>query len=228
MPKFIYLVILFVCAATSIFAQEKATETIYYNISPVGISEYQDLGLVDFRGRKLNLVIFKTEVAGFKDTEKIYSDPSNGLPLWVERDISMWLKKEYITEQYIPQAKSLMITKYNKARNKKIEQHFFTADGPIHNAVLLPFIIRREPNLTIGWSYDIRLPDKMKVTLASIEEVAVPAGKFKAYHFTSVPHKFEIWITADKARIPVKIKGVGFPYTLVMEKRAIGKEVISP
>jgi hypothetical protein len=51
--------------------------------------------------------------------------------------------------------------------------------------------------------------------------VAVPAGKFRAYHFTSAPHKFEIWITADELRLPVKIEGAGgYPYTLMMNKRA--------
>jgi hypothetical protein len=46
----------------------------------------------------------------------------------------------------------------------------------------------------------------------------VPAGKFKAYHFTSTPKKFEIWISKDDYRIPVKIKGLGgYNYTMLMK-----------
>ena len=51
-----------------------------------------------------------------------------------------------------------------------------------------------------------------------MEEIGIPAGKFKVYHFTSNPNKFEIWITQDPLRLPVKIKGAGgLGYTLVME-----------
>ncbi|MFA7272175.1 MAG: hypothetical protein WC090_05650, partial [Candidatus Omnitrophota bacterium] len=77
----------------------------------------------------------------------------------------------------------------------------------------------------IGSSFEITLPGEYTVRLSSIEDVTVPAGKFKAYHFTSEPRKFEIWISADKLRIPVKIKGLGaFSYTLEMKKRVARQE----
>ena len=46
-----------------------AGESILYLISPFGRSEYNDLGVVDLKGIKVNLVIFKTQVLLFKDTE---------------------------------------------------------------------------------------------------------------------------------------------------------------
>jgi len=203
----------------NIFAADVAQETILYEISPFGSSEYQDLGLVELRGSKMNLVIFKTDVAGFKDTEKIYSDPDTFLPLWVERDITMWLRKEYLTEQYFPKANREVISKFENGR--KTKEYFFKANGPIHNAILLPFSLRKIQNLGIGWSCNIRLPEEFKVTLVSVENVSVPAGTFRAYHFTSVPAKFEIWITNDSLRLPVKIKGLGaLSYTLSMKKRS--------
>lgn len=178
------------------------------------------MGPMEFRGRKANLVIFKTQVTGFKDTETIYSDPETGLPLWIERDLSFLFKKEYLTEEYIKDENRLVISKFQD--NKKVTEYKFKANGPIHCAVLLPFSLRNIPDLNIGWSYTIRLPDEFEVKLASIEDVVVPAGKFKAYHFISSPHKFEIWITADKLRLPVKIEGTGgYPYTLMMRKHVI-------
>lgn len=195
----------------------QARETIFYNISPIGVSIYQDMGPVEFRGRKTNLVIFKTQVSGFKDTEKIYSDPETCLPLWIERNLLIWLDKEYLTEEYVKDKNLLIITKFKNG--KKVGGYQFKRSGPINNAVLLPFSLRKIHDLRIGWSYKIRVPNEFEVKLVSIEDVTVPAGKFKAYHFISTPHKFEIWLSVDKLRLPVKIKGAGgYPYMLMMKK----------
>lgn len=213
-----------ICALLScgrISQAAEQTETIFYNISPVGTSVYRDMGLLELRGKPARKVIFSTEVGGFKDTETIYSDPVTWYPFRVERDITMWLHEEDIVEEYNIPANKGAITKFQKG--KKIEQYFLEAKGgPIHSAILLPFSLRKENNLKVGWSCNIRLPDEYKVTLSSIEDITVPAGKFRAYHFTSVPSKFEIWITTDSLRLPVKIKGVGgIPYALVMQKRIV-------
>jgi hypothetical protein len=200
-------------------AAGQARETIFYDIFPVGNSEYRDMGEVEFRGGKANLVIFKTKVVGFKDTETIYSDPETGLPLRVERDVSFLFNREFLTEEYIKDENRLVITKFKYGGKEKVKEYRFKADGPIHCAVLLPFSLRKVPNLKTGWSSTIRLPDQFEVRLVGIEEVVVPAGAFRAYHFTSAPHKFEIWITADERRLPVKIEGAGgYPYTLIMKK----------
>jgi len=204
------------------FAQVEPIETITYDISPLGYSEYQDFGPVEFSGGMANFVIFKTQAMGFKDIEKIYSDPKNHLPLKVEREVSMWLHDEQLIEDYNAGENKLTITKFEGGR--KTKEYLFTADAPIDNAILLPFSLRKVPNLGIGWSYDIRLPDKFKVEIVALEYVTVPAGTFKAYHFMSTPYKFEIWITDDELRLPVKIKGVGgFSYTLSMMKHILKK-----
>jgi hypothetical protein len=197
-------------------------EKIIYNISPLGISEYNDLGALQLDGKVANLITFRTQVAGFDDTERIYSDPQTYLPLKVERDIKMWLKRENITEIY--DAKNNEFT-FKKFKNGKvIEEQVISADGPIHNAILLPFYLRTVPKLDIGWFLDIRLPEKFRVTLTSIEMVDVPAGKFPAYYFTSQPSKFEIWISIDDPRLPLKIKGLGvFDYVLLLRERTLKK-----
>jgi len=219
---YLLLGVLLCVLAGPAFAQREARETISYNISPVGKSEFRDYGQIEFRGRAVNLTIFETQVAGFKDTEKIYSDAKTGLPLWVERDITDWLGKEFLTEDYRQGERKLFITKFKKG--KKVQEYKFNASGPIHNAILIPFSLRREKDLKIGWSTEIRLPQEFKVQLSSIEDITVPAGKFKAYHFTSIPAKFEIWVSADDLRLPVKIKGLGgIPYALVMSKRSGGE-----
>lgn len=195
-------------------------EKIIYNISPVGISEYNDLGMVELDGKIANLITFRTHVAGFDDTERIYSEPVTYLPLRVERDIKMWFKKEYIVESYDIQNNRFTLRKFKD--KKVIEEQVFSSDGPINNAVLLPFYLRTIPRLEVGWSFDIRLPEKFRVTLTSLEMVEVPAGKFPAYYFTSQPAKFEIWVSTDELRLPLKIKGLGvFDYALLLRERTV-------
>ena len=206
----------FFCVSFS-FAQE-ALETISYDIKPIGSCEYQDFGPIEFQGKKANLIIFKTVVMGFKDKEVIFSEPGKRLPIVVQRDISIFFHNENITEEYFPQENRFQLTKFEDG--KKVEEYSIKGKGPIQNAILMPFSLRGIPELKIGSAFKVILPTEYTVKLSSIEEVTVPAGKFKTYHFTSTPEKFEIWISADDSRIPVKIKGLGaFPYTMEMKSR---------
>ena len=200
-----------------IYTQDYTGENILYLISPFGRSEYNNLGVVDLKGIKVNLVTFKTKVLLFEDTEKIYSDPESLLPLKIERVISKFWGKEYITEEY--NQKNFIVT-FRRFKGKKIiYEKIVKAKGPIHNAITLPFYLRGRPGLKIGWHFTARVPAEFKLELASIDEISVGAGKFQAYHFKSIPNKFEIWINKDDPRVPLKIQGKGiFDYTLLMKK----------
>lgn len=205
---------------TTIDALEYQGEKINYVISPFGTAEYNDQGLTELNGKKVRLISFRSRLTGFDDLEKIYSDPVTLLPLRVERSVKFPVGEEYLIEEYTPGKNVLVITKF--VDNKKVKEYNFKADGPIYNAVTLPFYLRSLPKLDIGLSFTVRFPIKFKVTLTSIDEIKVPAGKFKAYHFTSMPKKFEIWISKDKHRIPIKIKGLaGYSYTMLMKNHYV-------
>ena len=194
-----------------------AGESILYLISPFGRSEYNNLGVVDLNGAKVNLVTFKTKVLLFEDTEKIYSDPESLLPLRIERNISKLWGKEYITEEY-DQKKFIMVTRKFKGK-KLVKEQIIQAKGPIHNAITLPFYLRGRSDLKIGWHFIARVPEEFGLELVSVDKITVPAGKFQAYHFKSIPNKFEIWINKDNPRVPLKIQGKGiFDYSLLMKK----------
>ncbi len=194
-------------------------EKITYSISPAGVAEYNDLGVVDLGGRKAKLVTFRTRVFGFDDTERIYSDPGTLLPIRVERDIA-WFGRENIVEEYGQEDFSVTIKKYKG--KKKISEKTLKKGGAIQNAILLPFYVRAVQDLYVGWQLDVRVPAAFKVTLASIDEIKIMGKKFSAYHFTSVPAKFEIWISKDPLRIPLKIRGKdGFNYTLQMKSYSL-------
>ena len=157
-------------------------ESILYLISPLGESEYNDLGVVDLNGIKVNLVTCRTKILFFEDTEKIYSDPDSLLPLKVERNISNFWIKEYITEEYDQKKFTVTLRKFKG--DKIIYQHITKANGPIHNGITFPFYMRGTEGLNIGWQFIVRIPgNEFKVELVSIDEITIPAGKFQAYHF---------------------------------------------
>ena len=113
-----------------------------------------------------------------------------------------------------------MIRKY--IRNKLAREYRFSADDPIQNAILLPFYLRTIGDVPPGWSLRVCLPAVFRIKLAGVESVQVPAGTFSAYHFTSEPHKVDIWISRDERRIPLKIVGAGFNrYIMTMKSHAV-------
>jgi hypothetical protein len=204
----------------SVTAGEYTGEKIIYNIAPVGRAEYNDLGEVDVDGQRLNCVTFRTQVMGFDDTETIYSDPQTHLPMRVDRDVKKWMGRERLVEWYDQKSFELAIDKFKN--NKKVKHYAFKSDAPIQNAILLPFYLRTVDDLQIGWEIKVNIPEEFTIRLASFEEVKVPAGKFMAYHFTSTPDKFEIWISKDDLRLPIKIKGLGsMDYAMLMKKHSL-------
>jgi hypothetical protein len=199
-----------------------AGERILYRISPFGKAEYNDLGLVVLNGVKVNLVTFRTNILFVEDAQKIYRDPESSLPYRTERTISKFLGKEYVTQEYDQKKFTVVIRKFKG--KKLVSEQIIKANGPIQDAILLPFFLSRRPNLEIGWNLAVRIPAEFKVELVSVDEITVPAGKFQAYHFESIPKDFEIWVNRDTPLVPLKMKGKskGIPdYALLMKKYSL-------
>ena len=200
---------------------ERIGEKIVYNINLgnvcLGKASFNHLAGVELEGKLVSRMTFETRLVRFRDLETIYSDSNSFLPLLVERDISNWPIREKITERYDQKNFTLTVIK-NKGRKK--EQLVIKKDSPIHNAIMLPFYIRRITKLDVGWLMVADLPNqRFEIKLMALEEVKVPAGTFKAYRFESVPRRFEIWLSADERKIPLKIKGSGaFGYTFIMKE----------
>lgn len=192
-------------------------ERILYLIKPVGIAEYDDLGVVDLKGTKVNLVTFGSKILLVEDKQKIYSDSESSLPYKIERTISKLWGKEYITREYDQKKFTVVIKKFKGA--KLVNEQIIKADGPIQDIILLSFALRRRPDLEIGRQFTARVPAEFKFKLVSIDQISVPAGKFQAYHFKSIPDKFEIWLNKNTPRVPLKIQGKGvLNYALLMKK----------
>lgn len=203
---------------------ERIGEKISYDVKlgkiTLGKAKYSHLPNVELDGKQASHMTFETRLVRFVDLEKIYSDPDTFLPIKIERAISAWPLSEKITERYDQKNFTLTITKNKSAREKQL---LVKKDSPIHNAVMLPFYVRCMDAIEAGWSMDVNLPNqKFEIKLVSIEEVIVPAGSFRAYHFKSSPEQFEVWVSADERKIPVKIKGNGaLGYSLLMREYSL-------
>lgn len=194
---------------------EKITYDIKLGGVNMGRAVFNYLEQTEIDGKSVNLMTFETSSLRFKDLEKIYSDPDNFLPLKVIREINGLNMKENIVEDY--DQKKFILT-INKLKKGKKEETQIKKKSSIHNAILLPFYIRQIAELKVGWSFTAQLPTReFKITLVSMENIKISQGTFQAYHFASIPKKFDIWVTADKRKIPIKIKGSGnLGYVFIM------------
>ena len=202
-------------------------ESIRYLISPLGRSEYHNFGVVDLDGAKVNLITLRTKVLFVDDLEKIYSDPVSLLPLKIERTISKFFGKEYKTEEY-DQKKFTVAMREFKGK-KLVKEQIIKANAPIQNVILLLFYLRNYLDLKVGWTLTVRVPAEfkselvsIKLVLVSIDQIKTPAGKFQAYHFKTIPDKFEFWINKDDPRVPlrIKIKSI-IDFNVLMKKYSI-------
>lgn len=204
---------------------ERIGERIIYEVRlgkvKLGKAEFNHLPDALLDGKKVSFMTFETKLVKFKDLEKIYSDPNSYLPLRVERKIYNWPFHEEIREDYDQERHILRIKKY---KGKKVNEIVINKKDVINNAILLPYYVRDVAELEEGYSMFARLPTQdFKIELVAKEEIEVPAGRFQAYHFVSFPEKFEIWISADSRRIPIKIIGSGglMGYYLVMKEYSL-------
>ena len=208
----------------AVVTRDYTGENVQYLLSPLGRSEYNNLGLVDCEGTKANLLTLRSKVLFFEVMEKIYSDPQTLLPYKIECTTSKLWSKEYVTEEYDQKKFTVTIKRF---KNKKlVSEKVIKSNEPIQNVVLFLFYLRRYPDLKIGWNFTARVPAEVKPELISIklvlvskDEIITPAGKFQAYHFKSIPNKFEVWFNVDEPRVPLKILSKGLiDYAILMKK----------
>lgn len=203
------------------FRPNRIGEKIIYAVKlgnlHLGETRFANIANAQVNGKVLNVIVVETKLAQFRDTEKIYSDPQTLLPVRIERDIVNWFMREKIAEEYDQDNFTVTIIK-NKGRSQ--EKRVIKKDSHIHNAILLPYYVRRIPRLDIGRIIIANLPTRrLEIKLVSIEGVKVPAGTFQAYHFQSTPKQIDIWISTDERRIPIKIQSTGvFGYSMVMKE----------
>lgn len=196
-------------------------EKIAYDIKlggmTLGKATFEHIESAVLNGKLLSVMVFKTNLPRFKDIEIIYSDPETMLPIKIERDILNFFSREKITELYDQEKFTVTINKQKGGREESI---LIKKDNFIHNAILLPQYIRYMTKLNLEKTLSANLPTRQyQIKFVSEEEIEVPAGKFKTYHFSSSPKQIEVWLSADQRRIPVKIQSTAvFNYLMVLRE----------
>lgn len=188
------------------FSGENITYDVRLGKINLGKAEFSHIENIEKDNRLLKVIKFETKLVRFLDTEIIYSDAETMLPIKVQRNISNWFKREEITENYNQTDFMVTIDKKSGSRNERLT---IKKESPIHNVILLPHLMRNVAKLEPGRILIANLPNqRCEIKLVSVDEITVPAGNYKTYHFKSIPSQIEIWISADELRIPVKIQGV--------------------
>ena len=234
----IILSFLFVYVAMNIFQKAYTVETVEENqgFSPLPFRKGERLtyevrcknlkvgksiltfhGEKDLGDKKVYHITFYTNIPSFNDTEELYADKKSFLPVEVHRSI----KKRFgfndrIKEIYDQENFRVDIENKSKLRSKRLS---LQKDFPIHNAILLTYYYRTQPDFSEVNRFKISLPTvDFEVMFSGIETIQTPLGERRAYCFTSEPPKFKFWLSVDEKRIPLKIHNPGkLGYSLIIK-----------
>ncbi len=158
----------------------------------------------DLEGQKVILITFETDTAFFDDFEKIYIEQNTYLPIKVERKISQLGKQYFIKEEYIQADFTVRIYK----EGDKVVT--IARKQSIQNPMSMIYYVRMLKNLEKGKEIPIVLPMmEIKTRFEGIENIKLPAGKFSAFLFKSIPDKFSFWLSNDEHRLPLKFEVPG-------------------
>ena len=196
---------------------EKLTYDVRYKGAKVGKSILTFHGEHDLAGRKVYHISFSTRIPSLKDTEELYADKETFLPIEVHRNIKKTMGfNDRIVEKYDQENFRVDIESKSRLRTKTFS---IEKDSEIHNAILLAYYCRVKEDFNKGDRFKITLPTlDFEVIFTGLETIETKLGEYRAYAFTSEPPKFNLWLSADENRIPLKIKHPGtFGYSLVIK-----------
>ncbi len=192
-------------------------ETIHYNVTQVGLKAGEAtltfVGPAQYRNQETYSIDFYSKGMNFEDHEKIYLDPKRLKPIFVERDLNIFGKKEKILEEYTEG--HLKITK--TVGNKTTEQTIDKA-GWMDNIYAFIYRYRQSESFQAQEEFDINLPTT-SLKIAIVKKDALKAGKKKydVLYMQSKPSKYKIWFDASPEKLPLRISGaVGLGNTVMM------------
>ncbi len=194
-------------------------ETIHYRIMQMGVkvgdADLTWVGPVVYKGRDAVLVSFRADGFNFLDEEKIYLDPQAYKPLFVERDLNIFGKKEHIVEEYLTPQGAIKIT---KTVSGKVEEQILKKDGAVDNIYGFIFRYRQSGSFKVGDVIEVNLPTKdLKIELLKQVNIAAAGTTYNSFYMQSNPAKYRIWFSADEKKLPLRISGaVGIANTVMV------------
>jgi len=196
---------------------ERLTYEVRYSGVKVGRSILTFNGEKDLDGKPAYHITFFTKIPSLKDTEEIYADKDTFLPIEVHRKIKKKIGfSDNVIEKYDQEKFKVDISSKSKLRSRSFSIQRGT---PIHNAILLSYYYRVKESFDENEIMKVSLPTMdFEVMFKGKETIKTPLGEYESYAFTSDPPKFKLWLSADKKRIPLKIKNPGtLGYSLILK-----------
>lgn len=173
----------------------------------VGSGELNYLGLKEENGKKYQHIVFKASTLSVQDEDSVEGDLSFSHPLKVDRNVSLFGKKELISELYSEDRKTVNISKTVNAVLQSPER--ITSQEKLTNVFLLIYSLRNDKEIKVGRVYPINLPtQKFELIVDSRKKIKVPLGEFDVFYLESRPPKYKIWLQAQNSRLPVRIQGL--------------------
>ena len=182
--KWVLVITLFLCC---VFSQQLCAETIHYALIQLGIkagdATLRNVGPTVYRGKSTFLIVFKAQAINFWDEERIYTDPLNFYPLFVERDLNIFGRKEKILEVYDRANSEIRLTK--TVGDKSTEQ-VLKKTGAIDNIYGFIWRYRKSGSFEIGDVLDVFLPTTdLKIKLVKRMNVNIQGKKYDSFFMQS-------------------------------------------
>jgi hypothetical protein len=158
---------------------------------------------------------FVSKGMNFSDHEKIYLDPKRLTPLFIERDLNIFGKKEQIVEHYTQGHLRIVKTAGGKTTEQAIDK-----PGWMDNIYAFIYRYRQSGTFQLNETLDINLPTKdLKIALVRKESMTIGRKKYDVLYMQSKPSKYKIWFDASEKKLPVRISGaVGLGNTAMVMK----------
>lgn len=178
-------------------------ERIEYKITKVGIKAGEAsltfAGPRIYRGKKIILIVFQAKAFNFLDEERIFVNPKDYFPLFVERNLNIFGKKEKILEEYSPGH-----IKITKGKEKQV----IDKGGTVDNIYAFIYRYRQQGSFKIGEVLNIPLPTKdVKVKVVKQETISAARQKYESFYLESEDGSYKIWFDASTKKIPLRING---------------------
>jgi hypothetical protein len=197
------LVLIIAVSTVSLANSIKPGERIYYKIVKMGLKAGEAtlsfMGPKVYHKTKTILIIFQARGFNFLDEERIYVNPKSFKPLYVERNLNIFGKKERILEEYTPGHVTII---------KGKDQQTIDKPGDVDNIYAFIYRYRQQGTFKIDEAFDVHLPTKdIKIKLVKQEQITAAKKKYDAFYMESDPSDYKIWLDASEKRIPLRISG---------------------
>ncbi len=199
-------------------AGERLIFDVYCKNINMGRSVLTFHGEKTFDGKDLYYITFDTDLRAFKDLEEIYAYKETFLPYKVFRTVKRFGAFSSKIEEYYDQgAFSVRIHKKRKFFPKEIT---IKKDGPIYNAILLPYYYRANLQDMLNVEFRAILPtSEFTVISSGMETMATPMGKKRVHVFAGSGSRFTFWLSAYGSKVPLKIQShTRLDYSFVLNR----------